>query len=1002
MKARGIRGATTVEYLVLLGAVLSMIATFVLFHGGARQGAACLARRIVGMSPGAACGGAAALAMTAPATAVTGATPAVPGAPVCTRDGCTGTDNCFAGETPVETDRGLVRIDALREGDVVVTKDPDRGAVGQARVTHVHRTLDRPVVDVVLRDAPADLTAHAPRRETITATPEHPFWVVGHGWATVAELSPGMHVASTRGEVEVESVVSRAETRAVYNLEVAGWHVYTVGALGAVVHNTCEVTERARAALGLDLYETRQGTAPRDLVQRLERLLGPVTLPGAPPDFATADTAQLDALARRAAEAWARFGAAAAGTPDRARAGEDYFQAVAAYLAVIEQARRGGDLRFDDQGRVREIRYPNGAITTITWEGVRSPTIELAPPGQPPTRLYHRLHGVGLGRNRYHVDTGRGENDPEAFRGTFMITPTGHVVRRAGSREITTAPDGTVTTRFLSTEYHYLDSTHAGGIRITVSQADNGVRLSVRSTTAGTRTDLLEVPIGTMNLAPRILREENGLILVSLDGSETTHVAVHVSTRPWGEGLAARDRHVPYYDEANLRVVMRALPSGTEAMTVRIALNGREHVQSFPTPLPADTNYILPPRWTPAVSGTWRGSLEPRTGWRRGNQFVADTTHIGRQTMQALEMQVNLLMRQGPIGSIMGLGEAIVGTEASGRWMTPSERVFVGTLSLFGLAADFGPAAAAAAQEARALSGIQTALGVTRAEARGLLTYTRSLPEEQLSILRQVARGRTVPPEQLTPIVTQLRTELARLRAAMPPPTSAAEAATAVARVEAQIAAPIAATPAGGAPATLRQARQLIRSGHGAVHVPAEGADPIALAAGRLSAAGNPVANNTVFRHGRHGEQILRGVLQDSAAEIAALTPGGPAFRTTVRLTETVPGFHSVAGGTPVMIHIREVQVTIVREANGALRLIHFAPQGPAHLRAVLSHQRAALDALRPGERLVRGLEIDGAGAVTRVIGEGAPAPGTTAVRAIFERRPDGTIEIVGWLVVPG
>jgi hypothetical protein len=27
--------------------------------------------------------------------------------------------------------------------------------------------------------------------ETITATPEHPFWVVGRGWATAGELLPG-------------------------------------------------------------------------------------------------------------------------------------------------------------------------------------------------------------------------------------------------------------------------------------------------------------------------------------------------------------------------------------------------------------------------------------------------------------------------------------------------------------------------------------------------------------------------------------------------------------------------------------------------------------------------------------------------------------------------------------------------------------------------------------------------------------------------------------------
>lgn len=993
MPMRAARGASAVEYVVLVAMVLATIAAFVAFHTGAARGATCLARRIVGMSSGASCGGTATVAMAAPADGVQVAAPTTPGAPVCSRDGCTGADNCFTAGTLVETTEGPLPIETLHEGNVVVTRDPSSGASGRGRVTEVHRTEGRPVVDLVL--------SGAGRRETITATPEHPFWVVGDGWRRVEELAPGLHVTSLTGELTVESLVSRSETRTVYNLEVEGWHVYTVGALGAVVHNTCAVTERARSALGLDLYETRNGSPPRDLLQRVERLLQPLTLPAAPADFAPSDTAQLTALSGRASAAWTRFQAAASGTPERAAAANDYFRAVASYLAVIQQARAGGDLRFDDQGRVVEVRYPNGTVTTITYEGVNVRSMVIAPPGQPETRLYYRNHGTGLGRNRFHVDTGRGADDPEAFRGWFEISPTGHIIRHAGRREITTAPNGTVQTHFTDTEYHYLDSNLAGGIRITISQANDGAFLSVRSTTAGTRTDLISVPVGDMTLAPRIVSQDNGIILVSLDGSDSIHAAIQVSTRPWGEGLAARDRHVPYYDAGNLRVVMRALPSGTEEMTIRVSMNGRDRAQRFPTPLPADTNYILAPRWVPAQSGTWRGSLEPRFGWRRGNQFVADTTHIGRQTMQALEMQVNTLMRLGPVGNIIGLGEAIVGTELSGRWMTPGERAFTGVLSFIGLAVDASAVGSGVVQEARALTGIQSSLGVSRAEARGLVTFARTLPEEELALLRQVARGTAVPEAQLAPIVTRLRGELARLRAAMPPPTTASEAATALARLEAQVAAPLAAAPPGGVPATLRQARQLIRSGHGAVHVPAEGADPIALAAGRLTEAGNPVANNTVFRHGRHGEQILREVLSDSASQIAALTPGGPGFRTTVRLAETVPGFHSVSGGSPVLVNIREVQVTILRGADGTLRLIHFAPQGPTHLAAVLTHQRAAIDALRPGEQLVRAVEIDGAGAVTRVLGQTeAPVAGATAVRAILRRRADGVLEIVGWQVV--
>ena len=75
--------------------------------------------------------------------------------------------------------------------------------------------------------------------ETITGTTIHPVWSVDRQeWVPLAELSDGETLQGLDGLAVVLSVALSRVSQPVYNIEVHGEHVYQVGELGLVVHNS--------------------------------------------------------------------------------------------------------------------------------------------------------------------------------------------------------------------------------------------------------------------------------------------------------------------------------------------------------------------------------------------------------------------------------------------------------------------------------------------------------------------------------------------------------------------------------------------------------------------------------------------------------------------------------------------------------------------------------------------------------------------------------------------
>jgi hypothetical protein len=78
--------------------------------------------------------------------------------------------------------------------------------------------------------------------ETITGTTIHPVWSVDRQeWVPLSELAEAETLQGLDGLAVVLSVTLSRVSQPVYNIEVHGEHVYQVGELGLLVHNTCEV-----------------------------------------------------------------------------------------------------------------------------------------------------------------------------------------------------------------------------------------------------------------------------------------------------------------------------------------------------------------------------------------------------------------------------------------------------------------------------------------------------------------------------------------------------------------------------------------------------------------------------------------------------------------------------------------------------------------------------------------------------------------------------------------
>jgi hypothetical protein len=232
------RGASAVEYIL----VLSFVALAgVVGFGKLGPKIKCRVATATELFGGAAaaCGDSAAgpeVAANDPAPGTTGGEGPPPGS-VCVNGSCTKPGSCFVAGTRVRTFDGEAPIESIAVGTLVRARDEAGTTVGWKPVL---RTFARTASSLVALTFGAEGA-----RETLEVTPEHRLRSATRGWVTARELVPGDDelVDADGRTLPIVAAVSLPGEVAVYNLEVADFHTYFVGAQAIWAHNACGPTQ---------------------------------------------------------------------------------------------------------------------------------------------------------------------------------------------------------------------------------------------------------------------------------------------------------------------------------------------------------------------------------------------------------------------------------------------------------------------------------------------------------------------------------------------------------------------------------------------------------------------------------------------------------------------------------------------------------------------------------------------------------------------------------------
>ncbi len=163
------------------------------------------------------------------------------------RRGC----GCFTPGTEVWTTHGLLPIEEVVVGDLVLAMDPETGDLSLQEVTSVFARDSAPLVEIVLainlhiEESNAD--ANANQLTTIVTTEEHPFLHISKGWLKAGSLVSGDQIKTIFGDYAavVQAVGFVDKAGRVHNIEVATTHSYVVDGHGIVVHNNqCPITTK--------------------------------------------------------------------------------------------------------------------------------------------------------------------------------------------------------------------------------------------------------------------------------------------------------------------------------------------------------------------------------------------------------------------------------------------------------------------------------------------------------------------------------------------------------------------------------------------------------------------------------------------------------------------------------------------------------------------------------------------------------------------------------------
>jgi Pretoxin HINT domain len=146
--------------------------------------------------------------------------------------------SCLVPGTLVQTATGLVPIEKIQVGDLVVSQNIETAEL----------TL-KPVILTTIRPPKSTIKITA-GEDIIEATGGHLWWVSGHGWVKSRDLKPGMMLHTATGTAEVASLTPNPTPQPTHNLVVDGFHTYFVGPHRVLSYDNTQVKPTLRQVPG--------------------------------------------------------------------------------------------------------------------------------------------------------------------------------------------------------------------------------------------------------------------------------------------------------------------------------------------------------------------------------------------------------------------------------------------------------------------------------------------------------------------------------------------------------------------------------------------------------------------------------------------------------------------------------------------------------------------------------------------------------------------------------
>ena len=166
---------------------------------------------------------------------------------------------CFVAGTLVTTEDGQKPIEEIQVGDRVLSEDETTGEVAVKTVTETYVNETDELVHIGVNG------------ETISATPNHPFYVDKLGWTLAKNLRAGDVLVLSNGELVIVEWIQHEILESpikVYNFEVEDFHTYFVGESSVLVHNMCKTSDSGE--IFLDQEKTHE-SARNTLVNELDK-----------------------------------------------------------------------------------------------------------------------------------------------------------------------------------------------------------------------------------------------------------------------------------------------------------------------------------------------------------------------------------------------------------------------------------------------------------------------------------------------------------------------------------------------------------------------------------------------------------------------------------------------------------------------------------------------------------------------------------------------------------